>query len=307
MRVSLLLGLLILVLADVTGQLWRIERSHPAMGTLFHITLYAADTLAAERACVLAFARIDSLEAQMSDYRNDSELSRLSNTTEWSPVSRDLWQVMRLAQCISSHSKGAFDVTIGPLSKLWRRAFRQQQFPDSERLASARSRVNYRCLQLHRRQYKLRLRRPGMQLDLGGIAKGYALDAAYQILQQHGIDKVLLDGGGDILVGASPARATGWTVALPSDNPANIPKLVLTHRAIATSGATYRYLEWQGQRYSHLIDPKTGLGVQHPHQVTVAAPCAALADALASACSVLDKNKGKRLVDRFPGCSVTYH
>lgn len=295
-----------LIVGQLCAQSHRLERTHPAMGTLFRIIVYAEDTVQAHRACRQAFARIDSLEQMMSDYRRDSEINRLTAETGWTEVSPELWQVLRTARRISRRSGGAFDITIGPLSKLWRRAFRQQLFPERDRIEAALKRVDYRKLRVHPRRPRIYLHSTNIQLDLGGIAKGYALDQAGQTLQQYGLSSFLLDGGGDLLLGAPPPDASGWRVGALTTEGEETALPELSYCSIATSGSTYRYLEWKGSRYSHIIDPRTGVGVQHNWQVTVVAPCAALADALASACSVLGKEQGKRLVSRFAGCSVSF-
>ena len=263
----------------------RYAYQHPQMGTLFRLVLYAADSVQAGQAAAAAFARIDALNAKLSDYRAESELSRLGrssdSTSAWVAVSPDMEAVLRQAQAISTRTEGAFDITIGPLSRLWRRAFRQGAFPDNLALAEARERVGCQNLQLHPDEPKVKFLRPGMRLDAGGIAKGYAVDEAMKVLQQQGITIALVDGGGDLWAGAPPPGESGWKVEVQGDT-----MLTIANCAIATPGDAYRYLEWQGRRYSHIIDPRTGLGVSHGKQVTVLAPNCTLADALASALSV---------------------
>ena len=264
--------------------LYRYEYQHPQMGTLFRIVLYAEDSLRAYTAALDAFARIDSLDAMLSDYREDSELSRLSARAggeAWAPVSDELWFLLTTSKQIAILSDGAFDPTVGPLSKLWRKAFRQGEFPDTTALRAAKEKVGYQHLELHETQQMARLAMAGMRLDLGGIAKGYAVDEAMAVLRQHGLPIALVDGGGDLLAGEPPPGKEAWEI--------DIGKgiiLPIVERAAATSGDTYRYLEWKGLRYSHIIDPRTGLGVTNGLKVTVLAPGCAMADVLASALSV---------------------
>ncbi|MCO6476786.1 MAG: FAD:protein FMN transferase, partial [Phaeodactylibacter sp.] len=185
-----------------THPLSRHTYHHPQMGTLFKIILYAEDSLAAHAAARAAFTRIDSLNAILSDYREDSELSRLSARAgdgQWAPVSDELWFLLQKSQEMAALSDGAFDATIGPLSKLWRKAFRQGEFPDTSALLAAKARVGYPHLQFHKTQQMVRLALPAMRLDLGGIAKGFAVDEAMKVLRQHGISIALVDGGGDLL------------------------------------------------------------------------------------------------------------
>ncbi|MFT6001124.1 MAG: thiamine biosynthesis lipoprotein [Neolewinella sp.] len=252
--------------------------THPAMGTEFRITISATDTNGMAAAVRQSFARIDALEQSMSDYRADSELNQLCGSTRWQTVSPDLYKVLRFSRELAKQSEGAFDPTIGPLSKLWRRAFRQQQFPDQEDILAARARVRWKGLKTGR-QGQVRLRRENMQLDLGGVAKGYALDVVGAILRDAGFPAFIVDGGGDLLLGDPPVGEAGWTVF----NSAMIDLSVKwCNIAIATSGDTYQYLDSEGIRYSHIIDPRTGLGTINEWEVTVIGPAAMVADALAS-------------------------
>lgn len=288
---------------SVSPTLSRYEFHHSQMGTLFRIVLYTEDSLTAQAAAQAAFARIDSLDAMLSDYREDSELSRLSARAgdgEWVKVSGELWYLLLASKQISIVSDGAFDPTIGPLSKLWRKAFRQGEFPDTAALRAAKEKVGYQHLQFQETQQMARLALPGMRLDLGGIAKGYAVDKAMKVLRQHGISIALVDGGGDLLAAGPPPGKEGWEIAIGEGI-----SLPVTERAVATSGDTYRYLDWEGRRYSHIIDPRSGLGVGHRRQISVLAPDCTTADALASALSVDPglKNRIKRI---FPEAEILF-
>ena len=190
----------------LAGQgLQRFEYEHGQMGTLFRIILYAESDSIGGRAAGAAFARIDTLNAVLSDYRGDSELSRLPALAcdRPFPVSGDLWRLLCVAQQLAAHSGGAFDISIGPLSRLWRRAFRQQAFPETERIDAAAALVAYRDLELLPGQQAL-FKKCGMRLDAGGIAKGYAVDEAMAVLRSHGIASALIDGGGDLLAADGP-------------------------------------------------------------------------------------------------------
>ena len=263
--------------------------THPAMGTLFHLTIAAGDTSGLAAAVRAACDTIDLLEDTFSDYRDDSELSRLRGKAGIVPVSGHLYAILTISAKLSRDSGGAFDVTVGPLSKLWRRAFRRQVFPDSQQIIRARTQVQWKGVIPVAATSSVFLRAPGYQLDLGGVAKGYALDVIGKELINRGFPAFLLDGGGDLLLGAAPTGARGWVIAAADGSPLGEFERV----AIATSGAEFQYLDWRGKRYSHVIDPRTGYGVTNPEPVTVFGPSAALADALASTYSVLG-----------PGCPV---
>lgn len=262
----------------------RLDTLHPQMGTYFHLIVYARDTLAAGQALRQAAARLDTLNQRLSDYLPDSELNRLNATAgsgQWVRVSPDLWRVVGEARRVSRHSRGAFDISVGALSRLWRYAFRRQQPPADTAVARALATVGYRAIHT-KNKGRIRLARPGLRLDLGGIAKGYAVDEAYGVLAQAGFPRALVDGGGDIYAGQAPPDSAGWRVAGPDGT-----VYALETEAIATSGATYHYLEKEGKKYSHIIDPRTGWGVTHEWAVTVRAPKCSKADAWASALSVV--------------------
>lgn len=310
------LVLLVLALAIVAAQttpaqpLERYRFSHAQMGTEFVIVLYAADSLLAHRAAKAAFARIDTLNQHLSDYLSDSELSRLSATAGTGqdvPVSDDLWGVLQEAQHWAGQTGGAFDVTVGPLTRLWRWAMRRNQLPPPDRLHAALEQTGYPYLVLDEQAQTVRLARPGMRLDLGGIAKGYAVDEALAVLLDFGLTRVLVDGGGDMRMADPPPRSSGWPIALPTvgtDGQRVMEEHTLAHAAAATSGATYRYLEVDSVRYSHILDPRTGLGMTTDRIVTVRASTGIQADALASALSVMPLTDGLALAEGLEGVRV---
>lgn len=265
------------------------------MGTEFRITISTADTTGLQKVVNSAFKRIDALEQMMSDYRADSELNQLSGSTRWQEVSPDLYKVLRFSRELARRSGGAFDPTIGPLTKLWRRAFRQQEFPQKARVLAAWTRVQWKHLRISKQRPKVRLRRTNLQLDLGGVAKGYTLDVVGALLHKTGFPSYIVDGGGDLLLGDAPQNEE-WSVKLPDGKSVG----GLHNLAVTTSGDTYRFLEWNNTRYSHIIDPRTGFGTTHRNQVTVIGPSAMVADGLASAISI-DNGKWKK---RYPEYEV---
>ncbi len=286
--------------------------NHPQMGTTFNIVVYAPDSAIAEQASSAAFARIDTLNQHLSDYLVDSELNQLSNTAGTrTPVSLsdDLWSVLSEAQKIAIQSNGAFDVTVGPLTRLWRWGIRRNELPAQDDLETARQAVGFGNLLLDHAAKKALLATPGMRLDLGGIAKGYAADEALAVIQSFDLPRTLVDAGGDIRVGESPPGKKGWRVGTYSVSPRG--ELVqeeryLSNAAVATSGATYRYVEAGGIRYSHIVDPRNGMGVTAERIVTVVATSGMKADALASALSVMGPTDGFALAASIPGVDARF-
>lgn len=308
-RAVFFLFLLPAVVANTSAQ-QRYVFEHQQMGTLFRIVLYASSDSLAQTATQAAFAKIDALNASLSDYLNDSELSQLTQADSGSvrAVSDPLWEVLRRGQQMARHSQGAFDLTIGPLSRLWRRAFRRQTFPEWERIEAARQRVGYQHLKLQPEKQQVRLLRDSLRFDAGGIAKGYAVDQAMAVLQNHEIRCALVDGGGDLLAADPPPGMDGWRIQIESLSKADTlsdETVLLQNGALATSGDTYRYLEWQGKRYAHIIDPRTGLGVSHGALVSVYCPDCSTADALASAVSVVGpEGEWQALQKHYPKCAI---
>ncbi len=276
----------------------RFEFTHRQMGTLFRIILYTSDSTKATLAAGLAFNRVDQLNDILSDYKEDSELSRLSatsGTAQKVKVGNDLWQVLQQSVAFSKQTKGAFDITVGPYVQLWRRASRQQQLPSREALSKASQSVGYQYIQLYAAEQAVELTRPGMRLDAGGVGKGYAVDEAMKILQQQGISSALVDGGGNILVSKAPPGKKGWQVELSSPR-GNIP-VEIEHTAVATSGDIYQYTELDGKRYSHILDPRTGLGLTTQIMVTILAREGITADLFSTTVSVLGPQQGLALVE----------
>jgi thiamine biosynthesis lipoprotein len=272
------------------------------MGTTFRIVLYAPGEAPAKLASDAAFARIAELDQKLSDYKEDSELMRLCKQAGGPPVpvSTEVFAVLAESQQLSRRSTGAFDVTSGPVIRLWRRARRQRELPDEKRLTDACALVGFDKLLLDEKAHTVQLKKPGMLLDLGGIAKGYAADEAQVVLKKHGVASSLVAAGGDIVVTAPPPDAKGWTIGilpLEGSGQASTKQLVLHDAAVSTSGDLEQFVEIGGVRYSHIIDPRTGQAVTGRHSVTVVAKRGIASDSLATAVSVLGVEKGMALIE----------
>jgi thiamine biosynthesis lipoprotein len=283
----------------------RFEFKQPHMGTLFTITLYALDESTARRTSDAAFARIATLEQIMSDYDPESELMQLCQTPVGQPVrvSDELFEVLQKSQHLAELSDGAFDMTIGPVVRLWRRARRTETLPPPEMLARARESVGWRKLQLNQQNKTVTLTVPNMQLDLGGIAKGYAAHQALEILKHRGLPRALVAASGDIAIGDPPPGRLGWSIgvgALGSGQNGLVRNLLLRNAAVSTSGDTEQFVEIEGRRYSHIVDPRTGLGLTERLQVTVVARSATDSDSFATAVSMLGVERGLALVESQP-------
>lgn len=275
------------------------------MGLPVRLSFYAADDAQARNAARLAFERIATLDRMMSDYRPDSELRRLETQPgQRVVVSRELFAVVRRAVEISRASAGAFDPTVAPLVALWREARGNGRMPPRADLDRARALVGFHRLELDADHSSIRIA-PGMRLDLGGIAKGYILQEALAVLRSAGVTRALVESGGDIVVGDAPPGRDGWTVDVPgADQSFSERASRLTNSALSTSGATMQFVVIDGVRYSHVIDPRTGIAVTNHFVAHVIAEDAATADALSTALTVVGHQGSKALIERFPGVLV---
>jgi FAD:protein FMN transferase len=287
----------------------RFSKTELHMAVEFEVVLYAADEATAGRAFHAAFDQVARLNAIMSDYEPDSELSRLSETAgsgKAVPISRELFAVLSASQVLAERSGGAFDVTVGPLTKLWRRARRQRELPTAERIAEARAAGGHRYLRLDESKQTATLTRPNMRLDLGGIAKGFAADEALKAIRECGIQSALVRASGDIVAGDPPPRQDGWLVGLaPLDAEAKPERFIsLANAAVSTSGDSRQHLVIDGRRYSHLIDPRSGSPVEGRSSISVIARNGTTADSLASAVAVLGPAEGMELVETTPDAAA---
>jgi thiamine biosynthesis lipoprotein len=283
----------------------RFEFSHPAMGTLISIILYAPDLAAAKAGADAAFERIDALEDIMSDYQADSELMRLCDQPFGKPVtvSAELFDVLQRARKVSKLSDGAFDVTIGPYVRLWRFARKRKVLPTPAEIAAARAAVGWQKLRLDERARTVTLLVPNMRLDLGSIGKGYAADEALRILKGRGIDRALVAASGDIAIGNPPPGQRGWKVGIAtfggSTNTSSCA-LLLHNAGISTSGDTEQYIEINGVHYSHIVNTATGLGMTNRIQATIIGPDATTTDSLDTTVSLLGVQRGLALINSWP-------
>lgn len=295
------------VAADPSLQKFVFEKAE--MGVPFRLTFYALNEAAAQSAAKAAFARVEVLNSIFSDYDPDSELSRLLHSAPGRPipVSDRLWRILDDSRKMSEQSGGAFDVTVGPLVNLWRRARRKRELPATAELEEARQRVGYRKLRFDPEKKTVELRRGEMRLDLGGIAKGVAVDAALAVLKENGITSALAAASGDIGASNPPPGKRGWRVEVAAlDTPgAPIARHVwLSNSAVSTAGDTFQHVVINGVRYSHIIDPRTGIGLTDHTLVTVLGPTCAITDSLETTLAVLGPERGLRLIAQHPGTAA---
>ena len=275
------------------------------MGVDTRLVVYATDKTIAEKACAAAFERIAALDTMMSDYRKNSELNNLSDHAGGPSVhvSHELFKVLVTAQEISSQSDGMFDVTIGPVVQLWRKARKTAVFPDREALKEARKKVGWQMMSLDKAKQTVKLAIPGMRLDLGAIAKGYADDEAQIVLKQNGITSALVEMGGDIVVSDAPPGSKGWTIEVPNSKSGH-SKIQVANCAISSSGDTEQFVVIDGVKYSHVINPHSGLAMTNHVEVTIITKNGLISDPLSTALTLVSPSRQKELLRRYAGTKM---
>jgi len=282
------------------ADLKRFEAVEPHMGTLVRIQLYAADQARATAAFRAAFGRIAQLDAALSDYKPDSELNRITRDAVGHPmvVSSDLFLLLDASQQLARETGGAFDITLGPVIRLWRQARKEQRLPDEEALSQASRRCGFQKLHLDSAKHTVVFDQPGMQLDLGGIAKGFTADAALETLARLGIGSALVAMSGDLAIGEAPPGREGWKIS------AQDRVFEISNAAVSTSGDGEQYLDWERKRYSHIIDPATRMGATSQMTVTVVARRGIDADGLSTAATVLGEDRALRFIEGRPDAAA---
>lgn len=298
-RIGIPVALLLLLTAPCRGQnpgLYESVEAH--MGTLIRIQLYAPDAETARRAFRAAFDRIAELDAELSDYRDASELNSLARKAVRKPVrvSEDLYRVLAAARQVSEETGGAFDITVGPLTHLWRDARKTGRVPDASAVREAAARCGYGKLHLNPADRTALLDAPDMQLDAGGIAKGFAADEALAVLDRLGVHSALVAASGDLAFSDAPPGTAGWKIGIMGPE----RSLVRSNGAVSTSGADEQHLDVGATRYSHIIDPHTGMGLTQSITVTVTGRRGLRTDAASTAISVIGAERGLEWVERQP-------
>lgn len=257
------------------------------MGTIFEITARHSNIAQSREAMQFAFEEIVRIDNLLSSYIEGSEISKINRNAglERVIVSSETFEILRRAMKYSHNSNGAFDVSVGPLIRLWGFNHDEEvQFPEKSKIDSLLYFVDFRNIILNEKENSVFLQKKGMELDLGGIAKGYAVDQAAQILKRYGINHFIINGGGDIFVAGVKQENKKWVIGV--QHPRNLNNMIATMQlsnfAVATSGDYQRFKIINEQRYHHILNPKTGYPANNYQSVTVLAPTAEEADFFAT-------------------------
>lgn len=282
------------------AQTRKFSYSEMKMGSAFNLIIVSADSNKANHLARKSYELVDSLNHIFSNYDSSSELSKINASAGLLPykMSTAMLDLVQKSQYAYIQSKGAYDISIGPLSSLWRNARKAKLFPEASTVLATKKLVGFAQIKINKRLGTIFLPNANMQLDFGGIAKGYIAQWVINFLKANGIQQALVDAGGDIVMSGAPLNQQGWLIGV------NLPettdqllnkKLQLSNCSVATSGDVYQFIEYKGVKYSHIINPLTGYGVTNLRNVTIVAKTGATADWLATACSILPIKEAKQL------------
>ena len=288
-----------------------VRRSQPLLGTYVVVTAYGADQAKTLAAITAAFDEIRRIDSLMSLHRTDSELSRVNATaaTKAVSISPDLFKVISYALAIAEKTDGAFDPTIAPLTRLWGFLWKDHRFPSRAELDEVLPLVNYRLVQMNSEELSVRFKTNGVTLDLNAIAKGYTVDQAIETLRSLGVTNVMVRAGGDLRVIGAPPGETAWPVQLEDPEKTGRRMVIrLRDAAVSTSGSYENFFVHEGHRYSHILNPRTGLPIEQVASCSVIMPTCMGSDAWATALCVLGPDRAlAEFGARLPILFGTWH
>jgi thiamine biosynthesis lipoprotein len=299
--------LLLAALLPALAQAEWFRREDAIMGTRIYVELWLDDAARGAAAVDAVIASMHEVDALMSTYKPESQLSRVNARAALEPVEvdRELFDVIRASLEFSQLTGGAFDVTYASVGYLY--DFRARQRPTEAQITAALPGVDWRNVRLDPAALTVRFEKPGMRIDLGGIAKGYAVDRAIALLQARGVAHALVTAGGDSrLIGDRFGRP--WIVGIrhPDDAKRIITRIPLVDTAMSTSGDYERYFDENGVRYHHIIDPKTGHSASKVRSATILAPTAMQTDGLSKTAFVLGAEEALKIIERIPGVDAIF-
>jgi thiamine biosynthesis lipoprotein len=275
------------------------------MGSYFNLIFYARDSLQSNTMADACYSLVDSLNNIFSDYLPNSELNRLcamAGIDSFVLLSPPLFEIFLQAEKAWQHTKGSFDITIGPLSKVWRKGRREKSFPHPDTISKATESIGWKNMVFDKDNHRVKLLHKNMQLDLGGIAAGYIAQKVAGFLTTKGIASALVDASGDIVCTNAPPGKKGWIIGINQPNETNkilAKNIELENGSISTSGDVFQFIEHKGKKYSHIIDPRTGYGVSFQRNVTVITSDGTRADWLATAFSIMPLCRVKKLAKKL--------
>jgi len=310
---ALLLLITALVIAARSRRQAAFSATRPMLGTIVSVTVGAHDRDTASAHLKAAFDRVAELEKALSAQDEQAELARLNRAAGGEPVtvSEDLYRAIAAGVAWHKRSRGCFDIAVGPLIRLWKSRGRENRLPTEEEIARARSLCGANRVALDKTKRSVRIPLKGMQLHLGGLGKGYCADTVAALLKSRGVTSALLVMSGDIYALGKRPDGAPWRIGIqdprrPDDPSALITMVQLHDAAVSTSGNYRRYVMIGDRKYSHIVDPRTGLTAESVPSVTVIGPDALTTDILGTALSVMGTKEGLQFVESYPGVEALF-
>jgi thiamine biosynthesis lipoprotein len=288
-----------------TGTAIRCEASHQAMGTAFTVVAYGSNASYVQEVAEEAFGEIDRLDNQLSHYKPASELSAINRVAAARAVIVEpgLFKLLQSSVRYSQDTGGAFDITVGPLMKAWGFFRGEGRLPSGSAVAEAMERVGYRHIILDPSTRRVAFERPGIELDLGGLGKGYAIDRAAEILRTYGIEQALISAGCSSLfaLGAPPGEQ-GWRISIrdPFEAAKTASSIQLRNLALSVSGSYEQFFKCGGKTYTHVMDPRTGMPVENMLSTVVVSSSTADSDAVSTSLFVLGVDRSREYLKSHP-------
>jgi thiamine biosynthesis lipoprotein len=284
-----------------------VQFSRRAMACEFALWLNAGQHADGAETALAALDLLEPLEQQLSVYRPDSEICEINRraTIEAVPVEARLFDLLKGCRGLWELTDGAFDITAGPLIDLWGFKYRSGRLPTRDEIAATLPKVGFQHVLLDDAQRTIKFMRPELELNLGGIGKGYALDHCRELLLEHGVDNFIFHGGNSSVLALGQRGGStdgGWSVGVrhPLKPEQRLGELVLRNQALSTSGSGTQYFIHQGKRYGHMLDPRNGWPAEGVLSATAISSTATEAEALSTACYVLGPTAAAKLMERNP-------
>lgn len=293
------------------SDLQEIKKAVRLMGNIFELTAVSDNADKASNAMESGISEISRIEQLFTTFSETSLTNKINRYAGVSPVTvcEEMFQLIKRSLAISSVTDGAFDITYGSVEKsFWNFDTTMQSLPDPARAAQSVRLINYRNVILDEKNFTVFLKEKGMRIGFGGIGKGYAAEQAKIVMKQSGIESGIVNASGDLCTWGVQADGNPWTIGIANPDNAELPfsYLNISDKAIATSGNYAKYVVIDGKKYSHTINPKTGMPVSGIKSVTVIAPHAELADAMATPVTIMGVKAGLNLINQLPhlGCII---
>ena len=287
------------------------KRTEKLMGNRFEITVVAADEQFANNKIDLAIGEIKRIESLLSTYNDDSQTNQINNQAGINAVKvdKEVFELIERSIKISAITDGAFDISYGSIDKkLWNFDKTMTALPDEDTAKRSVQKIDYRNITLDKEKGTVFLKEKGMRIGFGGIGKGYAAEMAKKLLKKEGVTSGIVNAAGDLTTWGYQANNKPWTIGIANPNCVNLPfsYMNVTDMAVATSGNYEKYVMINGTKYSHTINPKTGLPVTGIKSVTIISPNAEIADAMATPVTVMGIKDGLNLIDQIHhlGCII---